>query len=92
MPDGSGRGGIPGVPTGSTVEIVIQRRRVRATALVSVASLSLVAVACGGGADDDQQPGQIGRIDGPATVDEDKAGVDQEGAPPSVAGAIIDGS
>lgn len=61
-------------------------------------SLVLVAGACGdggGGGDDEPQPGQIGRIDGPATVDEDDAGADLEGAPaPSspVEVAITDGS
>jgi len=53
----------------------------------------LMAGACGGGSDE-QQPGQVVRIDGPATVNEDDAGADQEGAPAPVAlgGAITYGS
>lgn len=69
--------------------------RARAAALVGGVSLLVVVAACGGGGDDEPQPGQIGRIDGPATVDEDNAVVEEEGAPRSdsaVGSAITNGS
>lgn len=82
----------------STVGSVITSRRVSAVALVAAVSCAFVVTGCGGGGDE-PQPGQIGRIDGPATVDEDDAGADQDGAPapelapePNVGGAITDGS
>lgn len=59
---------------------------------------AVAGVACSG-SDGDDEPGQITRIDGPATVDEDDAGADQDGAPPPASGSvsgssgeIIDGS
>ncbi len=69
---------------------------VRRTVLVAlaVAGLTVVGAACSDSSGEDDEYNRIGRIDGPATVNDD-AGADQDGAPADPSGqpdAITSGS
>ncbi len=58
----------------------------RRTALaVAVLGLAVVTTACSSDSGDDDGTNRVGRIDGPATVNDD-AGADQDGAPATPSG------